>query len=246
MEESKAPRKPTPEDFGMTQSEYTQARAELRDPISVPDPISPWWIAGWVAFGLGVLLDWSPAVLLVMGCIAIATAMDYVGRKTREKDAMANRAAVLQRIRPYEQAISAYQQDLLCHNLAHERYWKSLRGAELERQLGAVYRKLNYTVTPTKATGDEGIDLVLRRDGRTIIVQCKGHHKPIGVGAARDLYGTFMHSGADRAVLACPAGFTEGVRNFVKGKPIDLLAAPQLAAMAEQASKEPTHVVATG
>ena len=69
-------------------------------------------------------------------------------------------------------------------------------------------------------------------------MQCKGHKKPIGVGAVRDLYGTMMHSGAESAVLACPAGFTKGVREFATGKPIRLMSATDLVEMAESTGQE--------
>ena len=67
-----------------------------------------------------------------------------------------------------------------------------------------------------------------RKDGETIVVQCKSHNKPVGPATARELYGAMMDFGADRAILACTAGFTKGARDFVDGgkgkpKPIDLV-----------------------
>lgn len=102
-------------------------------------------------------------------------------------------------------------------------HWKKLSGVEFEFELGELYRRLGYEVSHTRATGDEGIDLVLRKPGELVVVQCKQHGKPAGQHFVRDLYGAMMHHGAQRAVLACTGGFTEQVRRFARGKPIELL-----------------------
>ena len=106
---------------------------------------------------------------------------------------------------------------------ARANHWTSLTGVEFESELGEVYSRLGYEVTQTRATGDEGIDLILRRPGEFVVVQCKQHGKPAGQHFVRDLYGAMMHHGAQKAVLACTAGFTQAVRKFAKGKPIELL-----------------------
>ena len=92
---------------------------------------------------------------------------------------------------------------------------------------------MGYSVSQTKGSGDEGVDLFLRKDEKVIVVQCKGHERPIGVGAIRDLYGAMIHSKADSAILACPAGFTIGVEKFATDKTIQLISATDLVEMVE-------------
>ena len=78
----------------------------------------------------------------------------------------------------------------------------------------------------TPVSGDGGVDLILKdKSGKKVVVQCKSYASPVGPAAARELYGSMMDFGADKAVLVCPVGFTQGVKDFVKGKPIDLAAA---------------------
>ena len=112
-------------------------------------------------------------------------------------------------------------------------FWMSLSGPEFEQELGAQYRQLGYQVEYTPTSGDEGVDLVLRKDGRTTVVQCKSYKYPVGPATARELYGSLMHFGADSAILACTGGFTSGVLDFVKGKPIELVSSVELALMAD-------------
>ena len=97
-------------------------------------------------------------------------------------------------------------------------------------------RRLGYRVESTPVSGDGGVDLILRnKSNEKVVVQCKSYNSPVGPAAARELYGSMMHFGVSKAVLVCPAGFTRGVEEFVKGKPIDLVAAEDLISLAASA-----------
>lgn len=251
--------KPVPEDFGLTIQEYTflvAERTRLREAIDKQSNIvrrNTWIVAligsVFAAFGYGMLggvagfivggalqsvlqNDCGPIIMMggiiiggVLGFIIVLTE-PYCERRelTRYRKQLSD---------PQYHKIALYEEAVRTYEYRQERYWKSLKGAKFERALARLYTDMGYSVEQTKGSGDEGIDLILRKNNKEIIVQCKGHEKPIGVGAVRDLYGVMMHSGAERAVLACPTGFTDGVRKFANGKPIDLLAAKELVEMAE-------------
>lgn len=102
-------------------------------------------------------------------------------------------------------------------------FWRALSGPEFERALAGLFVQLGYRADLTPASGDSGIDIYLAKDGRRIIVQCKAHAAPVGPAVVRELYGTLTHHGADEAILASVGGFTQGVFDFVRGKPIQLL-----------------------
>lgn len=102
-------------------------------------------------------------------------------------------------------------------------YWRSLSGRGFERELGAAFSRQGFAVELTPASGDHGIDIILRRAGRKTIVQCKATAKPVGPAVARELYGTLQASGADDAILAATGGVTTGVRAFISGKPITVM-----------------------
>ena len=69
---------------------------------------------------------------------------------------------------------------------------------------------------------------------RRSLPQCKSHKSPVGPAVVRELYGSMIAAKADKAVLACTGGFTSGVRNFAKGKPIELVSASGLVELAER------------
>ena len=117
-------------------------------------------------------------------------------------------------------------------------HWKSLSGLDFERELGTLYKHLGYDVEPTPRTGDQGVDLFLRKGKETTIVQCRSHVQPVGPAVVRELYGALVASGSTKAILACPSGFTKGVHEFVREKPIALVSASQLATMSEGVSDD--------
>jgi len=120
-----------------------------------------------------------------------------------------------------------------------EDYWRSLSGREFESEMGRLYRADGYSVEATPATGDEGADLLLRKDGELIVVQCKRQDKPVGPHIVRDLYGTTHHFHAGRAFLDATGGFTEAVRHYVRGKPIELHDLDYILSFQERLSRKP-------
>jgi HJR/Mrr/RecB family endonuclease len=123
--------------------------------------------------------------------------------------------------RPQREAAKARRRKLREH-------WMSLSGDEFERELGTLYRQLGYRVESTPSSGDQGVDLILRKNGKTTVVQCKSHQSPVGPAIVRELFGSLVAFRADNAILACTGGFTRGVKEFVRGKRIALVSASDL------------------
>jgi hypothetical protein len=109
-----------------------------------------------------------------------------------------------------------------------ESWWKSLTGRECERELVQHYRKRGYQVDWTGGPGDEGVDFVIRKGGRKIVVQVKAHKNQISPGVVRDLYGSLLHHRADEAWLISISGFKHSARSFAQGKPIRLMTIRQV------------------
>ncbi len=98
-----------------------------------------------------------------------------------------------------------------------------------EELVAAVYRELGYRAQRVGKTGDHGVDLVVYHPrGQKIIVQCKRYRGTVGEPMVRDLYGVMHHEKADRAVLVTTGGFTAQSREWVRGKPIQLISGEEL------------------
>jgi restriction system protein len=71
---------------------------------------------------------------------------------------------------------------------------------------------------------EDGIDLMLRQDSETILVQCKDW-KTVRVTEreVREFYGAMSATGAPRGIFVTTGSFTREAREFADGKGIDLL-----------------------
>ena len=138
--------------------------------------------------------------------------------------------------RQRREAERARQVALLAQQRKREQYWESLGGIEFERELGKLYGARGYQVEFTPVSGDQGVDLILRKNGKTTVIQCKAQKRPASPNVIRDLYGSMLHHKADNAILACTGGFSGNVVKFARGKPIELISAWHIARMAEESS----------
>ena len=106
---------------------------------------------------------------------------------------------------------------------------KNLPWREFEMLVGEAYRRKGYTVEETGGGPDGGVDLVLRRDGETVLVQCKRWKAhTVGVPVVRELYGVLMSEQATRALLVTSGEFTADAHTFAQGKPLELVNGPAL------------------
>jgi restriction system protein len=105
-------------------------------------------------------------------------------------------------------------------NSLRELAWK-----DFEDLLGEAYRRHGYKVTENLGGGaDGGVDLVLRREGKVTLVQCKRWRgKPVRVQVVRELYGVLMDQRANAAKLVATTSFTPDAIAFARGKPIELV-----------------------
>jgi restriction system protein len=102
-------------------------------------------------------------------------------------------------------------------------YWAGLSGIDFEHEIASLYDRHGYRTEVTPGSGDQGIDIIMHRDTEKVIVQCKNHRNPVGPAVVRELFGVLAASDAQSAILICTGGFTKGVHEFARGKPITLL-----------------------
>lgn len=125
-----------------------------------------------------------------------------------------------------------------------------------ERLVGEAFRRQGYAVEETGLGGaDGGIDLILRRDGRRVLVQCKQwKRQQVGVSVVREMYGLMAHHQADAVQIVSTGRFTRDAQTFAHGKAItlipgeallDMIRAVQTTAPAPAARIEPQLPVQT-
>lgn len=110
---------------------------------------------------------------------------------------------------------------------------RTLSWQDFEKLVGEAYRRQGYTITETGGGGpDGGIDLILKKNGETIFVQCK-HWKmrQVGVKIVRELLGVVVDSKASGGIVITSGTFTQEALDFSKGNPIELMDGRKLYAM---------------
>jgi restriction system protein len=121
---------------------------------------------------------------------------------------------------------------------------RSISWREFEELVGEAYRRKGYSVTETGGGGaDGGVDLVLRKDGDKLLVQCK-HWKivKVGVKVVRELYGVVAAEGATGGIVISSGTFTQEAKDFAKDKPLELVDGSGLLKLIAEVQRSPMHL----
>jgi restriction system protein len=103
---------------------------------------------------------------------------------------------------------------------------------QFEQLAGEAFRRQGYTIEETGLGGaDGGIDLVLRKNGKTTLVQCKQwQNRQVGVKVVREMYGLLVHHKAASVKIVALGDYTPDAHRFAQGKPIELIHGGELIA----------------
>lgn len=96
---------------------------------------------------------------------------------------------------------------------------------QFEALVGEAFRRKGYAVTETGGGGaDGGIDLSLKKEGETFLVQCKQWKAyKVSVTTVRELYGVMAAEGATGGFVVTSGVFTDEARAFAVGRNIELM-----------------------
>lgn len=113
----------------------------------------------------------------------------------------------------------------------------SLSPEAFEEFVAEVFEALGYLVDRVGGTGDEGVDLRVRKDGLVGVVQCK-YHTSKGVIGSPDLQkflGTIHHSRSHKGFFVTTRTFSLAAERFTANHPIELIDGPRLVELVQEA-----------
>jgi restriction system protein len=112
---------------------------------------------------------------------------------------------------------------------------------DFERLVGEAFRRRGYAVEETGLGGaDGGIDLILRKDRRTELVQCKQwRQRQVKPSVVREMWGLVSHHKADGVKIVCVGDFTPDAKEFAEGKAIELITGAGLLEMIGEVQSTP-------
>jgi restriction system protein len=194
--------------------------------------LMPWWAGVVAAIGSYIVLHsiaTSPLPAVQPGKVAgalpgmmmrgLATAGQYVVPLLCILGALASFFRRRKRAQLAEQVAHSGQRAVA------EMSWR-----EFEMLVGEAFRIEGYSVTETGGGGaDGGVDLVLRKDGKTYLVQCKQWKAfTVPVTTVRELFGVIVDRRAAGGFVVSSGRFTADAQAFADGKNIQLLDGAEL------------------
>lgn len=96
-------------------------------------------------------------------------------------------------------------------------------GVDFEIWCASRLEEQGWSVTTTKASGDQGVDLEARRANQTVAIQCKRYSQPIGNSAVQEAHTGRAHYGADACCVIGTGGFTRAAIELASTTGVTLL-----------------------
>lgn len=110
-----------------------------------------------------------------------------------------------------------------------QRYLKSslydldrLQGKEFEEYLASIFASRGYRARLTPDSNDYGADLILKKEGETIVVQAKRYRNQVGIEAVQQVIGAKGYYRADKALVVTNSYFTTQAKNLARANSVEL------------------------
>lgn len=111
-------------------------------------------------------------------------------------------------------------------------------GVAFEQFLKRLFIYRGYSVSETARTGDFGADLLLKKDGRTTVVQAKRYNNNVGAKALQEIYSARHHYKADEMMVVSNAHFTKQAQVMAEEQNIELIDREELIGMMNETREE--------
>lgn len=125
------------------------------------------------------------------------------------------------------QADAQWHRDLKCAK-SSLRAIDRMSGVAFEEFVAAQLRVAGWSVAPTASTGDYGVDLIAKKGGARMAVQCKRLAKAVGVAAVQQVVSGARQHGCNRTVVVTNQTFTKAARQLANTHRCRLVGRTQL------------------
>ena len=97
-----------------------------------------------------------------------------------------------------------------------------MNGVEFENVLGLLFKRMNYKVEITKASGDQGADLIISKKGIRTVVQAKCYTNNVSNKAVQEIVAAITYYGAEKGMVVTNSYFTKGAKELAEANNIIL------------------------
>ena len=117
-----------------------------------------------------------------------------------------------------------------------------LDGPEFEAYVALVLQDNGFKhVELTKGSGDQGVDILAERNGKTYAIQCKNYEGAVGNFAVQEAYTGAQFYGCEYAAVICPGAFTRGAKELAASTGVLLWDGKKLSHMMKISGRRPKH-----
>ena len=117
-----------------------------------------------------------------------------------------------------------------------------LTGFEFEEYMAQVLKDNGFRhVEVTVECGDQGVDILAVRGGKTYAIQCKNYVGAVGNAAVQEAYAGAEYYGCDIPVVVCPTEFTIPARELAEATGVELWDGERLSHMMRVSGRRPHH-----
>ena len=117
-----------------------------------------------------------------------------------------------------------------------------LTGEEFEQYVALLLADHHYRhIEITKGSGDQGVDILCDRNGKSYAIQCKNYDGAVGNFAVQEAYAGAEFYGCDVPVVICPGTFTRGAIELAQSTGVELWDGERLSRMMKKSGRKPRH-----
>ncbi len=100
--------------------------------------------------------------------------------------------------------------------------FESLNGYQFEDYLKELLLELGYQVIRTKSSGDQGADLIIKKDNEKTVVQAKKYSGSVTNKAIQEIVASKQHYEAEKALVITTGKFTKSAIELAKSNKVEI------------------------
>jgi hypothetical protein len=101
-------------------------------------------------------------------------------------------------------------------------------GIDFEYWCAAKLKKAGWTAVVSKASGDQGSDILASKGDKVVCIQCKRYSKPVGNTAVQEVVAAKVHNGATHSCVLATGGFTKSAKELASSTQTALIDAENI------------------
>ncbi|MFC2173852.1 restriction endonuclease [Acidobacteriota bacterium] len=111
----------------------------------------------------------------------------------------------------------------------------AMSGSEFEDFCSILFQRLGYSVEVTRRTRDQGADLVVRKKGKSVVIQAKNYTGKIGNKAVQEVVASQRFYGCEAGMVITNSVFTEAAEQLARKNDVRLVDRKALICLVDEA-----------